>query len=49
MTILHKISNDDIEAACGEKIAQSIIHARDGKISIAEGGGGNYGRVKLDE
>jgi len=37
MTILHKISNDDIEAACGEKIAQSIIRARDGKISIAEG------------
>ena len=37
MTILHKISDDDIEAACGEKIAQSIICARDGKISIAEG------------
>ena len=37
MTILHRISDDDIEAACGEKIAQSIISARDGKISISEG------------
>ena len=49
MTILHKLSNDDIEAACGEKMAQSIINARDGKITINEGGGGNYGRVKLEE
>jgi uncharacterized protein (TIGR00375 family) len=37
MTVLHKLSNDDIEAACGDKIAKSIIAARDGKISIAEG------------
>lgn len=37
MTILHKISKDDIEGVCGEKMAQSIISARDGNISIAEG------------
>ena len=37
MTILHKLSNDDIEAFCGEKISKSIINARDGKITIAEG------------
>ena len=37
MTILHKLSKDDIEAICGEKIAQNIVNAREGKISIAEG------------
>ena len=31
MTILHKISNDDIEAIVGEKIAKNIINARDRK------------------
>ena len=37
MTVLHKLSSDDIEAVCGDKIAKSIIAARDGQISIAEG------------
>ena len=36
MTVLHKLSDDDIEAFCGTKMAQSIINARDGKITIAE-------------
>ena len=36
MTVLHKLSDDDIEAFCGEKMAQSIINARDGKIKISE-------------
>ena len=36
MTVLHKLSDDDIEAFCGTKMAQSIIDARDGKITIAE-------------
>ena len=42
MTILHKLSNDDIEAAVGDKIARNIINARDGKMAINAGGGGNY-------
>ena len=48
MTILHKLSNDDIESCVGEKIAKNIISARDGKLNIVAGGGGNYGQVKLD-
>lgn len=48
MNILHKISKDDIEAIVGEKIANNIIAAREGKIKINEGGGGVYGQVKLD-
>ena len=46
MTILHKLSNDDIEAVVGSKIAKNIISARDGKMHIVEGGGGVYGKVE---
>jgi len=45
MNILHKLSYDDIEGAFGEKIASSIVNAREGKMHIAEGGGGVYGKV----
>ena len=48
MTVLHKLSNDDIEAIVGEKIAKNIIDAREGKMDIIAGGGGVYGHVKLD-
>lgn len=46
MEILHKMSNDDIEAVVGLKIAKNIISARDGKMKIIEGGGGVYGKVE---
>jgi len=46
MTILHKVSKDDIEAIVGEKIANKMIEARDGNVKIESGGGGIYGKVK---
>ena len=46
MTILHKLSDDDIEAAVGDKIANSIIKVRNGEMHIVEGGGGVYGKVE---
>ena len=46
MTILHKLSKDDIEAVVGEKIANKIIEAREGNAKIEAGGGGVYGKVK---
>ena len=46
MTILHKLSEDDIEAVVGKKIAGTIIRARNGEVKIASGGGGNYGKLK---
>lgn len=46
MNILHKLSKDDIEAIVGEKVANSIIRGREGKMKIASGGGGVYGKVK---
>lgn len=45
MTILHKLSKDDIEQVVGEKIANNIILAREGKLGIEAGGGGVYGHV----
>ena len=45
MNILHKLSEDDIEAVVGEKVAKNIVNAREGKIKVEAGGGGNYGKV----
>ena len=45
MNILHKLSEDDIEAVVGEKIAKSIIAARTGNVKIQSGGGGVYGKL----
>lgn len=46
MTILHKLSRDDIEAVVGEKVADAIIASREGKLQIHAGGGGKYGKVE---
>ena len=45
MTILHKLSKDDIEAVVGEKIANTVIAAREGNVTIQSGGGGVYGKL----
>ena len=45
MTILHKLSKDDIEAVVGEKIANTVIAAREGNVKIRSGGGGVYGKL----
>ena len=47
MNILHKLSQDDIEAVVGEKVAKTIINAREGKASIQSGGGGVYGKLTV--
>ena len=47
MTILHKLSKDDIEAVVGEKVANEIIASREGKMKIHAGGGGVYGKVMV--
>ena len=45
MNILHRLSEDDIEAVVGKKIANNIVRAREGKMIVHSGGGGNYGKV----
>ena len=39
MTILHKLSKDDIESVVGEKVALAIDKARKGEAKIVSGGG----------
>lgn len=46
MNILHKLSQDDLEAVVGEKIAQNIERARSGKMIVHSGGGGVYGKIE---
>ena len=45
MNILHKLTQDDIEGVVGEKVAKNIVRAREGKMEVHSGGGGNYGTV----
>ena len=45
MNILHKLSEDDIEAIVGQKVARNIVNAREGNMKVESGGGGNYGKV----
>ena len=47
MTILHRLSQDDIETVVGEKIAMQIINSREGKVQIESGGGGVYGKLTV--
>lgn len=47
MNILHKLSEDDIEAVVGEKSARAIECARTGKMHIQSGGGGVYGKLTI--
>src|SRR5574344_874412 len=46
MTILNKVSKDDLEAVVGIKQAENIENARKGNINIHAGGGGVYGKVE---
>ena len=45
MNILHKASFDDLEGVVGEKLAKNIVNAREGNVTITEGGGGVYGKI----
>lgn len=46
MTILNKVTRDDLESYVGEKLADVIDNARQGKMHIHAGGGGVYGKVE---
>lgn len=45
MNIIHYISEDDLKKVLKDKIAEKILKARSGKLSIKVGGGGHYGKV----
>ena len=45
MTILNKITKDDLESVVGLKLAEIIDNSRNGKVHIHAGGGGVYGKL----
>jgi uncharacterized protein (TIGR00375 family) len=45
MNILHHTSKEDLVSCIGEEIASYIVQAREGKLHLEAGGGGQYGRV----
>ena len=47
MTILHKLTKDDIESVVGSKQAEIIDASRKGNIHIHAGGGGVYGKLQV--
>ncbi|GIN73493.1 hypothetical protein J14TS2_39680 [Bacillus sp. J14TS2] len=46
MNILHRVKEADLKALVNIQLADMIIQAREGKLQIAAGGGGKYGKVK---
>ena len=47
MNVLHKVSEDDIEAVVGSKVAKNIMNSINGNIHVHSGGGGVYGKVEV--
>lgn len=45
MNIIHKAAYNELMNVVSDRIANSIINMRRGKLNIASGGGGKYGRV----
>ena len=46
MTILNKITKDDIESVVGPKLSEIINLSRTGGLHIKVGGGGEYGKLE---
>lgn len=49
MTILNKVTVDDLETVVGEKQAKIIDESRKGQVHIHAGGGGVYGKLDTTE
>ena len=47
LTILQHVSEDDLAAVAGERVAEGVGRARRGEVSVAPGYDGVYGRVSL--
>ncbi|GIP32303.1 endonuclease Q family protein [Paenibacillus sp. J2TS4] len=45
MNVLHHVAPEQLAEVVGEEIAEYIKQARDGKLSVQDGGGGHYGKV----
>jgi uncharacterized protein (TIGR00375 family) len=48
MAVLHRAAESEIAAVAGEAIAHRICLAREGRLEIQAGGGGQYGKAKKE-
>lgn len=48
MAVLHQASPKELIQVVGEKIGKNIALAREGKLQLAVGGGGHYGKVLVE-
>ncbi len=48
MAVLHRAQESEIAAVAGKAIAERICLARDGRLKIEAGGGGQYGRAQKE-
>lgn len=47
MAVLHEAAPGRLAAVVGERLAERIAAAREGRLALVPGGGGRYGRVNL--
>jgi len=45
MNVLHRASGDELAEVVGPHLAELVLAAREGRLTIESGGGGHYGRV----
>ena len=45
MNVLHLASLNDLKSVVKDDVAENIVAAREGRLGIASGGGGIYGKI----
>ncbi len=45
MRVLHEAGREELVQVVGEKAAELIIQAREGRLPLLPGGGGHYGKA----
>jgi uncharacterized protein (TIGR00375 family) len=48
MAVLHGAAEDELAAVVGTKLARLIVEAREGRLALAAGGGGHFGKAIAD-
>ncbi|MCR2820301.1 endonuclease Q family protein [Lederbergia panacisoli] len=49
MNILHRVKESELKSVVKKELADMIVQARMGKLQVAAGGGGKYGRIQKND
>ncbi len=49
MAVLHQATREELGQTVGQKIAELIVQAREGRLPLQPGGGGHYGRAAPED